>query len=286
MSHVEDVNSLSAFLKKTSPIPNSFIDDMFAFYRPSSAQTDFVVDLDAVAKWLQVKKFTLMATLKSSYTNGVDYVMERKPSPNVIGRYGRNAYKQVRMSPDCFKRLCMRSKGRTAENVRTYFIQVEALVSKYQEQLLESMRADLARVESASQARRLPRADGPPRTGYIYVLAASDASDSVVKIGRTKDLARRLREHSAARADAPQVMYTFETDDAHAVETCLKGWLRDRRWARGRYKEVYRADADMVKQLIHGCDALGRVKASGMAPRRPRPQAGGDANLFIAVVRQ
>jgi hypothetical protein len=50
-------DTLVSFLKKLSPIPNAFIDDMFALYDPDTAQTDFAVDLDAVAKWLMVCRF-------------------------------------------------------------------------------------------------------------------------------------------------------------------------------------------------------------------------------------
>jgi phage anti-repressor protein len=122
------MSELATFLKKLSPIPNSFIDDMFELYDPDTAQTDFAVNVEAVAKWLGVHKRTLLKTLRASYSLGIDYIVSGKPNPKLEGKYGRNSYKEVLLTPDCFKRLCMRSKGRTAEDVRTYFIQVEALV--------------------------------------------------------------------------------------------------------------------------------------------------------------
>lgn len=262
-------DTLKAFLKKLSPIPNAFIDDMFSLYDPDTAQTDFAVDLDAIAKWLGVRKDNLMATLKASYVAGVDYLVSRQSYPHSTSKYGRNAYKLVLLTPDCFKRLCMRSKGKTAENVRTYFIQVEALVMKYRQQMVVGMQQDIDRLESNKRARGLSKAVSA-REGYIYVIRASTKYDNVIKIGRTRDLVRRLREHSAAHADDPQVLFTFKTEDAAAVETCLKGWLKDRQWSRGRYKEVYKADLDMVKQMIHGCDLVGRVKtvnAKSLSPK-------------------
>ena len=45
-----DMQQLMVFLKKMSPIPNAFIDDMFTMYDPDTAQTDFAVDLGCCRK--------------------------------------------------------------------------------------------------------------------------------------------------------------------------------------------------------------------------------------------
>lgn len=147
--------------------------------------------------------------------------------------------------------------------------------------VVAGMQHDIERLESGLRATQQPRRVAPPE-GYVYVLRASDKLDSVIKIGRTRDLIRRLREHSAALADDPHVLFTFRTDDAAAVETCVKGWLKDRKWVRGKYKEVYKADLDMVKQLVHGCDIAGKVKRV----ESKKTQQGGahaDPQLFIVI---
>lgn len=276
-------DELASFLKRVSPIPNKFIDDMFSLYHPDTAQTDFAVDLSPVATWLGVRKDALMRTLRSSYTVDVDYSVTRMPNPKSQSKYGRNAYKHVLLTPDCFKRLCMRSRGKTAEDVRTYFIQVEALVVKYRRQMVEGMQQEISRLESGQHARSMPKTER--REGYIYVLRASQKYDSVIKIGRTRDLMRRLREHAAALADDPEVVFLFRTDDAAAVETCVKGWLSDRRWkgVASRYREVYKADHEMVKQLIHGCDLAGKVKRVSRATNN-KTIGGGNNQLMIAIV--
>ena len=67
--------SLQDFLKKYSLISNAFIDDLFSLYGPSTQQSDHVVDLDAVAKWLEVRRHNLVLTLRESY----DHNKNRKP---------------------------------------------------------------------------------------------------------------------------------------------------------------------------------------------------------------
>lgn len=84
--------ALVQFLKKYSPIPNAFIDDMFELYNPDTAQTDLVVNLDAVAKWLQVPKFKLMTTLRASYKEGVEFAVARAPNPQMQSGRGSNTY--------------------------------------------------------------------------------------------------------------------------------------------------------------------------------------------------
>ena len=279
--------TLATFLKKHSAIPNTFIDDMFELYDPDTAQSDFAVNLDAVSKWLRIHKHNLMKTLKASYIKGIDFTAVKAINPrHVSGRkYGNNNYNKVLITVDCFKRLCMRSHGATAESVRSYFIQVETLVVKYRKQLIEGMTQDIKRLESAASARRHTKASSSGRSGYIYVLRASGKNASLVKIGRTKDLSRRLREHAAALADDPEVLYIFKTDDADAVESCIKAWLKTRQWASpNKYKEVYKADIDMVKAIIQKCEAVGDVvkkadKLTGGGARNI------DDRLFLMVSR-
>ena len=134
------------------------------------------------------------------------------------------------------------------------------------------MQKDIERLDSARRVRGRQRAVAPLE-GYIYVLRASEKHDSVFKIGRTRDLARRLREHSAALADILEVVFVFKTDDVKAVETCVKGWLRERQWERSSCKEVFKADLEMVKQVIQGCDAVGgRIKHT-LSSRPAKPSS-------------
>ena len=60
--------------------------------------------------------------------------------------------KVVLFTPDCFKRLCVRSRGKKAEDVRTYFIQLEGLVMRY-----KGMRAEIGRLERNQAAGRSGR---------------------------------------------------------------------------------------------------------------------------------
>ncbi len=100
--------------------------------------------------------------------------------------------------------------------------------------------------------------------------------DSVVKIGKTVDLASRLRSHGSARADSLDVLYVYKTKCTDKVESCMKLMLRERQYR--KYKETYQIDLDALKKVIAACDD------ACMAPvyrrRGPSPQTGG----YYAVI--
>jgi phage anti-repressor protein len=84
---------------------------------------DYAIDLDKVCKWLNISKFNILRTLRSSYREDIDYTITK--SVNKKGKYGGNNYKLVMITPDCFKRLSMKSTSNKADEVRTYFIELE-----------------------------------------------------------------------------------------------------------------------------------------------------------------
>ena len=170
----------------------------------------------------------------------------------------------------------MRSRGRKAEDVRSYFIQLEGLVLKYKDQLMAGMQVEIDRLER----RRVVRPGRAPSGGYIYIVRASERLDSVYKIGRTVDLRRRLREHETSRADDLEVMFVFRVADVEAVEGCIKGVLTKKRYR--PYKEVFKLDIDVLKSIVHGCDELqGMLKLEHQA-RGPGALAGG---CYMCAVR-
>ena len=160
-------------------------------------------------------------------------------------------------------------------HVATAFIQVEALMVKYRDLLVNGMEHDIARLESSSRGIA-------PTEGYIYVLRASTERNSVYKIGRTRDLARRLREHNTPASDDIEVLYTFRTNDVVRVESCVKLWLREKRFR--KFKEIYEADIEMIKNVIGGCDAIGTsIKRDSSSKHMSKSSMTG--GYFIAVMR-
>jgi hypothetical protein len=162
-------DALVEFLKQFSSIPNEFIDDLFSFYDPETAQNEPAIDIDAVAKWLQIAKFKLMETLRTSYKLGIDFTVTKMRNPrSTVSKYGANSYKQVLLTPDCFKRMCMRSKGKMAEDVRTYFISRVSYATS-----CGYPRGDAAHAESFARTQAASRFNKGCTKGRVHLCAAS-----------------------------------------------------------------------------------------------------------------
>ncbi len=195
-------------------IPNDFIDDLFQFYNDGTLQTDFVVDLDAVAKWFGTPKHILLKTLRNSknFKENIDY----KHFANVKNPYQKdprsNNYKHVRLTPDCFKQMAMVSRAKNSHMVRAYFIEIENLFIMYRRQTMMGIQLELEQM-----ARNQKPLNAEPKAGYVYVIRASENKDSVYKIGRTKDLHTRLRSHQSALADDLSIVDT----SGRKMYTCM-----------------------------------------------------------------
>jgi phage anti-repressor protein len=258
---------LSDFLKKYSTISNDFIDEFMSIHNPNTSQTDFTINIDIVSKWLEISKRHLLETLKYSYKKTIDYIIEKDNRPKTT-KYGANNKKIYLLTPDAFKRICMRSKSPKSEDVRTYYIQLESLVLKYSQQMVDGMQLEIDRLEKALKPKT--KAD---KVGYIYVIKASEHKDSVYKIGRTKDLTSRISTYQTGHLEEVEVVMQYRTDSVQKVEQCIKLMLKKHQLR--KYKEIYQVNIDIIKKIISGCDNLSSITKEVFTLRKPTTMTGG-----------
>ena len=232
------------FIKSLTTVPEKFIDELFSFYKETTLQTDFVIDINPLVRWLNVNKKEMLRTLHKTYKLNFDY-----KETNILGN--NSIKKHVLLTPDCFKRIAMLSRSKNADLVRSYFIEIESLFLKYRTQLIEGMKADVEKLENNQKSKQYAE-----KTGYIYIIKASQEKSSIYKIGRSKDLKSRLSSYNSGNADDVEVMYVYKTDHLHEVEACLKGWLKEYQYR--KYKEVYQTNISMIKNIINGCAEIGK----------------------------
>lgn len=235
------------FLRKYTTVKSTFINDFFSLYTSSSTPSDHVIDLGVVAKWLECQKGTLKQTLKKSYVQSIDYIVS-KP---LVGK-GKRGFAKVEtilLTADCFKTMCMQSKTKKAAEVRAYFLAVEKALFVYREEIIQGMNKRIGILERNQKSVVNAK---PVSGGVIYIIKASESIDSVYKIGKTTDLANRLRSHGSACADSLDVIYVYKTSCIDKVEQCMKMMLKERQYR--KRKEVYQVDLDMLKDVIKACD--------------------------------
>lgn len=201
--------------------------------------------MDVLAKWLDVPKKVLHKTLRESYSINQDYMVTAKPK-RVSGKYGGNNHKEVLITADCMKRLCMRSRSAKAETVRTYFIEIEDFLFRYNDQIVDGLMRDIQNMQEENIKKKKP--DGP---GMVYFFLAAE---EVIKPGSASDMAKRLATYNTGRVEDVELLHVYKTDYRKEVERCLKKLMVEKQYKKRR--ELYEVDPDIVKKLIRGCANL------------------------------
>jgi len=77
-------------------------------------------------------------------------------------------------------------------HVREYFIQVESLLNKYKDYIIDGMQEKITKLEKNQNPKI------SPEKGVIYIFQTPNSQEnSLYKIGRTKDLKKRFQSHQS-----------------------------------------------------------------------------------------
>lgn len=234
--------NLKNYLIKYSIINSKFIEDFFDLYNFQTSQNDFVINLNIIVKWLKTSKGHIKETLTRSYVENIDYTITKNKSTG--GRPSEN----ILITPDCFKRLCMSSKTEKAEEVRTYFIEIEKHLDKYKNYIIDGLNNKVQNLEN-NQKPIIKN-----NSGIIYILKTDKTIENLYKIGKTKNFQNRIKSHNNSHIDNVEIKFIYETKNIDRVEKCLINILKDRQYR--KRKEFYQIDLDLLKELIDDCENL------------------------------
>ena len=135
-----DLQGLEDFLIKNSSIDKKFIIDFFGFQKKMlyKSYEPFTIDLNDIAYWLDAVKGNLKATLIESYSKINDYkIIKNIASAKPEAVNGGQNKELILVTPDCFKMLCMRSNTKKSKSVQKYYIDLEKLLDKYKNIIIE-----------------------------------------------------------------------------------------------------------------------------------------------------
>jgi phage anti-repressor protein len=263
---------LRKFLKKFSTLNNDFIDDFYNIYDPDIEHgTDYPIDILIVSKWLNSRKGTLKDTLMSTYTKHVDYIISRE---DVDSRLSKSNKEIIKLTPDCFKRLCLLSKTAKAEEVRTYFIELEKLIWKYKNYVIEGLEKTIKVLENNQKEI------SPKIKGVVYVLRSPKDIDGIYRFGQTEDFKKRLSNYNSANSDKMEVVYIYETKNSKKIQDCVIAQVKQHRYK--RRKDFFQIDINILKSIINECTNMTKKFGKSLNNR----QNGGGAstlNLFLYI---
>jgi predicted GIY-YIG superfamily endonuclease len=145
----------------------------------------------------------------------------------------------------------MISQSKKAKEVRKYFIEMEKLVSKYYEIIKEEMYKKIGLLE-INQKPKIKK-----REGIIYILRALNTSETLYKIGKTKDLEKRLKTYNSGNANNIEPVFILKVEDIDNVERCIKNACKKMQYR--KYKEVYEIDLEILKEIIKKCEEISKA---------------------------
>ncbi len=267
--------SFTDFLKKYSTIPNKFIDDFFKLFENKNIHThEKIIDIEIIAKWLDIQKHGIKQTLSSSYQKNVDYVIKKIPKTKTRGGQNKEI---ILVTIDCFKMICQSTKSKKGKEVRQYFIDVEKLMDKYKNYVIEGLEKKIETIEKGKK----PKIN--PQKGVIYVFRTPDTPENgLYKIGRSTAFKKRIQSHQSALSQDIDILFVQETDDVVVVEKCVKAIMQKRQYR--KYKEIYQVDIDIIKTTIQECEEL-KTKIDEMEVQKieDKVKSGGDYKYYMMI---
>ena len=260
--------NLIEFLKTHTKINNNFIDDFVSLYNAED-KYNFSIDLDIIAKWMKTVKGDLKETLVNSYKEKIDYKIIKGVSNGLKGK----PKETILLTPKCFKLMAMQSRTKKAIEVREYYYELENVMDQYKEYIIKGLEEKIKKLENNQK----PKIN--PSKGIIYILETSDGVGHY-KVGKTKNLKQRLKQYNGDKKDDIIPLYVYETDDIDNIEKYVKTYAKQYQYR--KYKEVYKADLNMLKDLINDCGEFNE-KTNLKIKWKSNKQNGG--NHYIAIFR-
>ena len=260
--------NLIEFLKTYTKINNHFIDDFFSLY-DTKDKYNFSINIDAIAKWFEMRKDHIKKTLNESYKEKIDYKIIKGESNGLKGK----PKETILLTPKCFKLMAMQSRTKKAIQVREYYYELEQVIDQYKEYIIKGLEDKIKKLENNQK----PKIN--PSKGVIYILETPDGLGHY-KVGKTKDLKQRLKQYNGDKKDDIVPLYVYETDNIDEIERCVKSYAKQYQYR--KYKEVYKADINMLKDLINDCGEFNE-KTNLKIKWKSNKQTGG--NHYIAIFR-
>jgi len=233
---------ITDFLKKYSLIDEKFIDDFYTFFDEGLNEYDYTIDLNSIAKWLDIRKDNLKELLVNNFIENQDYIINKNKSGKGLGT-GKNNVKHVFLTYTCSKLLCMISRTKKADLIRKYYIDLEKLIIKYKEEIVNNLNKQLNIKNNNNELIEKNK-----EQGLIYILKVED---EVYKIGYTSEIKKRMKQYNVGKVYELPIVFIFKIDDIKNVEKCIKENLK-----RYQYKnktEIYKINLEFIKDTVEYC---------------------------------
>ena len=223
-----------SLLKKHTDIDKVFIDIFFKKFK-IGGELDFNIKDSDVIKYLGIQLKTLRNRLLNKYSKSkmyietVDYIKLKTGSTNGL---------TYMLNYQCFERLAMNGESDKTESVRLYF-------SKLREFITENHKLIYQAIENKNDLNIY--------SGYesIYFIAIDERNPNLLKLGRTTDIVKRLRNYNVGRIKEVDLKYFALVRNPLLIENCIKSGLNKNKIFENR--EIFNISPTKLKKMIDYC---------------------------------
>jgi hypothetical protein len=206
----------------------------FYSYLNYNSKTDFIIDMDLVWKWLGFdRKGKCKELLVKHFTVDIDYKIELPQMGKRKNEGGFNK-EQILLNIYTFKRLCLKSNAKKADDVHEYFIKLEEIFQEILNDESTELRIQLQEKNQEINQIQNERINDKKIEKHKILLEKLNNKDCVylieiinhnkhrdviceIKIGSTADLKKRFKDHCNAYGECI-ILDAFESDQFRKVE--------------------------------------------------------------------
>ena len=176
--------------------------------------------------------------------------------------------------------MCLLSKTKKAEEVRTYYLELEKLINNYKNYIIDGLKDTVDMLEN--NQKEIPS----NIKGTVYILKSPKDINGIYRFGQTEDFKKRIQNYNSANSDKMKIIKIYETKNAKKVETCVLGQIKELRYK--KRKDFYEIDLKLLKKLTKDCVDLTLKYKNGIYNnvKKNNKQDGGSEiinNLYLYI---
>lgn len=211
----------------------------FYCYLKYNSKNDFVIDLDNVWKWLGFSsKFNAKRLLENKFIINKDYklllLQSAKQSNQTKGGHNKETFV---LNIETFKKFCLKSDTKKADEVHEYFIKLENIMFEITKEESDELKQQLEKIEDTKNKEteeKLIKQKEVDNEKYllkqyamsgplVYVIKVKTFENGtyIVKIGESrKGIQNRYNEHKS-KYDECLLLHCLQVDKSHEFEQFL-----------------------------------------------------------------
>ncbi len=209
----------------------------FYCYLHYNQEKDFVVKLNDIWKWLEFSRIDhCKRVLEKHFVKDLDYKIEL---PNLGERKNEGGYNKeiILLNIKTFKKLCLKSNTKKADEIHDYFIQLEKMLqeilieeaTELQNQLQQKEKLLIEQKEQTELEKEILLEKTllnqfPNNTQCIYYGKVDDkdtVGGTLVKFGMSNNLQERVKTHKKTYTNF-RLTNVFKVSNQIEIENCIK----------------------------------------------------------------